>query len=206
MRRTQVPSGTPGNRPVSSSQSAPSFRLIQLRPSSVAVGSAALDLAARHGSEIDVDRERLGTDERPGRDHAMALLGVDILGRSDLDVLLVSYGTMARICQTAIDELKDEGISIGLFRPITLFPYPEEELRKEALKKNIGSVLTIEMSCGQMVEDVERAVMGRLPVSWYGKCGGEVPSPDRVEELFESEAALGDSPALQSMELKAFDA
>jgi 2-oxoglutarate ferredoxin oxidoreductase subunit alpha len=102
------------------------------------------------------------------------------------DLLIVSYGTMARICQTAIDELEQEGYSVGLFRPITLFPYPEKELEIEIKKKNIRTVLTIEMSCGQMVEDVERIVRGRKPVKFFGRTGGIVPSPDEAKEQIKS--------------------
>jgi 2-oxoglutarate ferredoxin oxidoreductase subunit alpha len=95
-------------------------------------------------------------------------------------LLIVSYGTMARICQTAIDELESRGVSIGLFRPITLFPYPEQPLREEASRKNISHVLTIEMSMGQMIEDVERIVGERKPVKFFGRTGGVVPSPEEV--------------------------
>ncbi|MFZ5979586.1 MAG: 3-methyl-2-oxobutanoate dehydrogenase subunit VorB [Candidatus Zixiibacteriota bacterium] len=98
------------------------------------------------------------------------------------EILLVSYGTMARICQTAIDELESEGISVGLFRPITLFPFPEHELLKEAKKTNIRTVLVIEMSTGQMVEDVERVVAGNKPVRFFGRTGGVVPSPEEAKE------------------------
>ena len=98
------------------------------------------------------------------------------------ELLIVSYGTMARICQTAIDELEQEGISVGLFRPISLFPYPEKQLRKEVDAKNIKSVLVIEMSCGQMVEDVERVVQGVKPVTFFGRTGGIVPSPEEAKE------------------------
>jgi 2-oxoglutarate ferredoxin oxidoreductase subunit alpha len=97
-------------------------------------------------------------------------------------VLIVSYGSMARICQTAIDELEEEGVSVGLFRPITVFPFAIKELKAEAAKKNIGTVLTIEMSMGQMVEDVERSVGDVKPVKFYGMAGGIVPSPDEVKE------------------------
>jgi len=97
-------------------------------------------------------------------------------------VLIVSYGTMARICQTVIDELESEGVSVGLFRPISLFPFPEKELRKEILKKNVGTVLTVEMSMGQMVEDVEKVAAGAKPVKFFGRTGGIVPSPDEVKE------------------------
>lgn len=98
------------------------------------------------------------------------------------NILLVSYGTMARICQTAIDELEAEGVSVGLFRPITLFPFPEEEVHKEAIRKNVGEVLVVEMSTGQMMEDVEMAVRGRKRVTFYGRTGGIVPAPEEVKE------------------------
>jgi 2-oxoglutarate/2-oxoacid ferredoxin oxidoreductase subunit alpha len=97
-------------------------------------------------------------------------------------ILIVSYGTMARICQTAIDELEREGISVGLFRPISCFPYPEKELRAEIDKPNIETVLTIEMSMGQMLEDVERVAAERKPVKFFGRTGGIVPSPEEVKE------------------------
>ncbi len=97
-------------------------------------------------------------------------------------ILIVSYGTMARICQTAIDQLEEEGISVGLFRPISLFPFPENEISKEASRKNINDVLVIEMSTAQMMEDVEKAVLGKKPVSFFGRTGGIVPAPEEVKE------------------------
>jgi 2-oxoglutarate ferredoxin oxidoreductase subunit alpha len=97
-------------------------------------------------------------------------------------LLIVAYGTMARICQTAIDELQNEGYSAGLFRPITCYPFPEDALREETLKANVGCVLTVEMSMGQMVEDVEKAVAGAKPVRFFGRTGGIVPSPEEVKE------------------------
>jgi 2-oxoglutarate ferredoxin oxidoreductase subunit alpha len=93
-------------------------------------------------------------------------------------VMLVAYGTMARICKTAIAELKRQRISVGLFRPISLFPFPEEQLRKAA--EPVGRLLSVEMSMGQMVEDVERVVGRDKPVSFFGRCGGIVPSPEEV--------------------------
>lgn len=95
-------------------------------------------------------------------------------------LLLVAYGTMARICQTVIDELETEGISVGLFRPITCFPFPEKELYVEATRPNIETLLTVEMSMGQMVEDVERVVARQRPVKFFGRTGGIVPSPEEV--------------------------
>ncbi|RKX22576.1 MAG: 3-methyl-2-oxobutanoate dehydrogenase subunit beta [Candidatus Zixiibacteriota bacterium] len=96
-------------------------------------------------------------------------------------ILITSYGTTARICQTAINELEDEGISVGLFRPITLFPFPEKALQKEINKNNIKAVLTVEMSTGQMFEDIELANKGSKPHEFFGRTGGIVPSPEEVK-------------------------
>ena len=100
--------------------------------------------------------------------------------RSDkLDLLIVAYGTMARICKTAADEIKmADKKKIGVFRPITLWPYPYEALAKEA--KKAKRVLVVEMSTGQMVDDVKLAVLGTKPIDFYGETGGVVPSPDDV--------------------------
>ncbi|MGD8740734.1 MAG: transketolase C-terminal domain-containing protein, partial [Desulfobacterales bacterium] len=101
---------------------------------------------------------------------------------NDYSVLLVSYGTMSRVCRTAIDNLKDQGVEIGMIRPQTLFPFPKTAIYDAAGKQGCRAVLTVEMCMGQMVEDVERSVAGQLPVHWYGKCGGEVPTPEEVME------------------------
>ena len=100
----------------------------------------------------------------------------------DYRVLLVSYGTMSRVCRTAIDNLKNEGLEIGMVRPQHLFPFPCQAILDAAEKQSCQAVLSVEMSMGQMVEDVERSVLGKRPVHWYGKCGGEVPTPEEVME------------------------
>ena len=102
--------------------------------------------------------------------------------KDDNQVLITSYGTMARICQTVIDELEEEGVSVGLLRPITLYPFPEAEIHKQAIKPNIKYVLSVEMSMGQMVEDVDKAVRGLKPVEFFGRTGGIVPSPEEVKD------------------------
>ncbi|CAB5111025.1 2-oxoglutarate/2-oxoacid ferredoxin oxidoreductase, alpha subunit (EC [Olavius algarvensis associated proteobacterium Delta 3] len=103
----------------------------------------------------------------------------------DLDyrVLIVSYGTMSRVCRTAIDNLAEEGIDVGMIRPQTLFPFPVQQVHDAAQKQSCVHVASIEMSMGQMVEDVQRALQGVKPVSWYGKCGGDVPTPEEIMEF-----------------------
>ena len=97
-------------------------------------------------------------------------------------ILVVSYGTMARICQTVIDDLESDGISVGLLRPISLFPFPLKAIHDEGTKKNIKAVLTVEMSTAQMLEDVELAILGKKPIEFYGRTGGIVPTPEEVRE------------------------
>jgi 2-oxoglutarate ferredoxin oxidoreductase subunit alpha len=106
--------------------------------------------------------------------------------KTNYKVLIVSYGTMSRVCRTAIDQLAKEGLHAGMIRPKTLFPFPEEAIAFAASRNNCQHVACIEMSMGQMVEDVERAVRGICPVSWFGKCGGEVPTPEEVITFIKS--------------------
>ena len=100
--------------------------------------------------------------------------------QGDYQLLVVSYGTMSRVCRTAIDNLQQEGFEVGMVRPQTLFPFPMQAVAEAAAKPSCQAVLSVEMSMGQLVEDVRLAVEGRKPVSWYGKCGGEVPTPEEV--------------------------
>jgi 2-oxoglutarate ferredoxin oxidoreductase subunit alpha len=101
----------------------------------------------------------------------------------DYRALIVSYGTMSRVCRTAIDSLKEEGLEVAMIRPQTLFPFPEAAIREAAGKEGCRLAVSIEMSMGQMVEDVERSIQGRCPVEWYGKCGGEVPTPEEIVDV-----------------------
>jgi len=98
----------------------------------------------------------------------------------DLDVLIVSFGTMARVCRTAMDSLRERGLKVGMLRPITLYPFPPGEIREIAARSKL--VVSVQLSMGQLVEAVDRAVQGRAPVRWYGKAGGLVPVPDEVAE------------------------
>ncbi len=100
--------------------------------------------------------------------------------QGDYRALIVSYGTMSRVCRTVIDNFQEKGIAIGMVRPQTLFPFPRQAVYEAASKASCRSVISIEMSMGQLVEDVELSVKGARPVHWYGKCGGEVPTPEEV--------------------------
>jgi len=99
----------------------------------------------------------------------------------ELDLLVVAYGTMARICRTAVDEVRaKDKMKVGVFRPISLWPYPYEALAEASEKA--AKILVVEMSMGQMIEDVKLALLGAKPIHFYGEAGGVVPSPDDVAE------------------------
>ncbi len=93
-------------------------------------------------------------------------------------LLVVAFGTVARIAKTAIAMLEEDGIPAALFRPISVYPFPTEALRRAA--ERAERVLVVEMNTGQMVEDVRAAVAGGRPVQFYGRSGGVVPTPEEV--------------------------
>lgn len=103
----------------------------------------------------------------------------------DADYIFVAYGLTARLCDKAAELLREKGIKVGIFRPITLFPFPVKQLQELAGK--VKGFMTVEMSVGQMVEDVRLAVNGKVPVEFYGRTGGYIPSPEEVAEAFEKE-------------------
>lgn len=102
----------------------------------------------------------------------------------DADYVFIAFGSSARICQSAVDMLREEGIKAGLLRPITLFPFPKKQIDELTKRENVKGFLTVEMSAGQMVEDVRLAVNGRKPVEFYGRQGGIVPTPEEAIEVF----------------------
>lgn len=96
----------------------------------------------------------------------------------DADYILVAYGTSARVCQKAVELAREQDIKAGLLRPITLFPFPVKQINKLADRARF--MIAVEMSAGQMVEDVMLSVNGKTPVYYYGRMGGIVPTPDEV--------------------------
>jgi 2-oxoglutarate ferredoxin oxidoreductase subunit alpha len=104
----------------------------------------------------------------------------------DADVVLVAFGLVARICKKAADLAKEKGINVGVFRPITVFPYPYEALNQLADKSKL--FLTVEMNAGQMLEDVKLAINGKAQVEFIGRMGGIIPTPEeilnKIEEIY----------------------
>jgi len=100
----------------------------------------------------------------------------------DAQVILVAYGSVSRIAKAAVDELRAQKIKAGLVRPITLFPFPSATLEKYAKQKSVKRFVSVELSMGQMVEDVRLAVNGAKPVDFFGRVGGIVMVPSEIVE------------------------
>lgn len=107
----------------------------------------------------------------------------ETFGVEDAEVLIVAFGLSARIAQKAMELAREEGIRVGLIRPITLYPFPYEAIAH--LARNVFSVLVVELNAGQMVEDVRLAVNGRRPVSFKGRMGGIIITPEEILEEIE---------------------
>ena len=102
----------------------------------------------------------------------------ELVHAEDAEFLVVAYGLAARIAHRAVEIARENGIRAGLLRPITLFPFPYDEIR--AMASTVQGMLVVEMNAGQMVEDVRLGVEGRVPVRFYGRMGGIIPSPEEV--------------------------
>ena len=126
----------------------------------------------------EAQRARELGDDIPGIHTGLKRLDRVLGGWHDSDLIVVGYGIVSRVLRSAVDEARKQGIKVGLFRPISLWPFPTMQLQDTAA--HAQKILTVELSNGQMVEDVKLAVAGKVPVEFYGRVGGNVPS---VEEL-----------------------
>ncbi|MEN8143243.1 MAG: 3-methyl-2-oxobutanoate dehydrogenase subunit VorB [Thermodesulfobacteriota bacterium] len=99
---------------------------------------------------------------------------------TDAELLFCAYGSTARIALNSVEDLRRKGCRVGLIRPQTLWPFPQQPFNE--LPDSCRALLCVEMSCGQMIDDVRLAVNGRVPVSFYGRCGGMIPEPDELTE------------------------
>jgi len=103
----------------------------------------------------------------------------------DAEHLIIAYGCMSRICESTVDMAREAGVKLGLLRPITLYPFATKEIQR--LVPQLKSIISVELSAGQMVEDIRLAVNGKIPVTFFGRLGGIVPSPEEVFEAFKRE-------------------
>lgn len=99
----------------------------------------------------------------------------------DAEYMIVAFGSAARIAEKAIEMARAEGIKVGLFRPITLWPFPTNEIAAAAAK--VKGILVAEINAGQMIDDVRLAVNGKVPVEHYGRLGGIVPEPEEMVKV-----------------------
>jgi len=102
----------------------------------------------------------------------------------DAEYLIVAFGSAARIAKKVIAIAREQGIKVGLLRPITLWPFPYAKIGE--LGKKVKGILSLEINAGQMVEDIRLAVECRVPVKWYGRLGGIIPEPEEVLEQIKS--------------------
>ena len=96
----------------------------------------------------------------------------------DADVIVVAYGASSRVARSAVNKAREAGKKVGLIRPITLWPFPKDAIKRAA--DHAKELLVVEMSMGQMVDDVRLAVNGQCPVRFFGRTGGVIPTPDEV--------------------------
>jgi 2-oxoglutarate ferredoxin oxidoreductase subunit alpha len=102
----------------------------------------------------------------------------ETLFMEDAEIVIVAFGTAGRVASSAVRVAREEGIKVGLFRPITLAPFPAKQI--EALTDRVKSLLVVEMNTGMMLDDVKLAVGGKIPVEFYGRLGGVTPFPDEI--------------------------
>jgi 2-oxoglutarate ferredoxin oxidoreductase subunit alpha len=100
----------------------------------------------------------------------------------DADHIIVAYGLASRIAKNVVNRGRNDGLKLGLFRPITLWPYPWDALGALADEERVKFFMSVEMNAGQMVEDVKLAVCGKKPVYFFGRMGGIVPTPEETYE------------------------
>ena len=125
----------------------------------------------------ELERHNLALQEKYAKIKENEQRWEDFKFDDDAEYLIVAHGTMARIAKSAVIKAREEGIKTGLIRPITLWPYPEKAFVN---LKNIKKILVVEMSMGQMVEDVRLSVNGRVPVKFFGRAGGMFPTVNQI--------------------------
>ena len=132
--------------------------------------------------ELDAHRQEIFNEklQRKYREIENNEVLYEALHCEDADYVLVAYGSCARICQKSIQLSREAGIKVGIIRPITLYPFPTRPIAE--MSSRVKGFMSVEMSAGQMVEDVRLAVGGKTRVEFYGRMGGVVPTPEEIVE------------------------
>lgn len=137
------------------------------------------ELLEEHNLKLDAKYKQLQANEVLFEKYAV----------DDADLVIVAYGVVSRIVYSTVDQARAEGLKVGLLRPITLWPFPSQVIGE--LCATAKAFLAVELSTGQMVEDVQLAVAGRRPVHFYGRCGGMVPGGDELLAKYRSVLSEG---------------
>ena len=151
------------------------------RPRLASVRHPAGGLAPERLEETNIERF-----ERYAKIKATEQLAEEYLV-DDADIVVVAFGASSRIARSAINKAREQGIKAGLIRPITLWPFPADAIGAAADRAK--AILTVEMNMGQMVDDVRLVVEGRIPVEFFGRAGGIIPTPAETLAAIERLAA-----------------
>ena len=121
----------------------------------------------------------------------------EAIGIEDAEIVIVAFSTCSRICRNVIRQAAEKGIKVGMIRPITLWPFPKQIIRETAALPNVKAFLDIELSAGQMVEDVQIAVKGQKPVHFFGRMGGNLPMQ---KEILDKIIAIHENPEKEALD------
>ncbi len=143
-------------------------------------------------TSLELDDERMEQNnlrfQRTYREIEKNEIRWEEINTDDCEYLLVAFGSMARICQKVMEIAQEEGLKLGLLRPITLWPFPYEQIKKAS--KKVKGILVVELSAGQMIEDVKLAVECKVDVKHYGRLGGIVPTPEEVLDSLKEQFSI----------------
>jgi len=134
------------------------------------INSLSLDAYGLERMNINMQKKYAMMEEKEVR--------YEMYNMEDAEVVIVAYGTTSRIVKNSIAALKEEGINVGLIRPITVWPFPMKAF--DEIPSTTKALLSVEMSMGQMIDDIKIASQGRWPVHFYGRSGGVIPKPDAI--------------------------
>ena len=172
----------------------PSYRMPPRASSAWALGGAAgrppraIHSLHLRPEDLEAHNDHLQAKFRRIAEHEVRRATEDL---DDAEIAIVAYGTAARVARTAIERARAAGLAVGLFRPITLWPFPSGELAAAATR--LRAILVVELSAGQLVEDVRLAIEGRCPAFLHGRTGGMVPTPGEVLDALRRAWAVTDS-------------
>jgi len=177
------PAELPPMRPVRKTSERPAWALTGARGRSPNIISSIYIDPVKE----EIFNQKLQSKQREIEEHEVRVREVQL---EDADIGIVAFGTAGRIAYSAIQAARSEGIRAGLLRPVSLYPFPYDHVRR--LAERVRSILVVEMNAGQMLDDVRLGALGRVPIRFYGRMGGMTPMPDEVlDEIRKLHAEVG---------------